>query len=261
MWPLFSHFATSDATGCSTDSITMKEETLLKLCVSNLHTIGAFQDENGDFLPISRWPGVSISIEGSVDQIEWLSYKQVEVDGYVTRVATGLSPGGSIDFQHLPRELTHFSAPRMYFEGAMETADLPRQLEVFDVHANALIGQFATESLPRILVAIDVADNKLHGSLHIDTLPYGLKSLSAGGNAFTGGLRFVNLPECIELLDVQRNAFSGSIDLRHLPNSLNNLNLQSNLLAQSRLLVGKPRASFTLLLDEDKMGNVYYAVR
>ena len=200
----------------------LSQQSRMELLVADF-TPEEFYDSTGDFLDISKWPGVNLE-EQEVKVIDWMG--------------AAFGSAAEIYLQWLPESLMLCRLDGMGVTGTVSTSGLPRDLRFFNIGKNRLSGPFETAPLPLEITILIMDANEFSGTLNIATLPPKLAEFNARENRFSGTLDFGSLPVTLKELWLNSNAFSGSIDLRHLPPSLGLLFLCENAFSQDELVVG-----------------------
>ena len=177
-----------------------------------------YQDADGEFLDVCRWPGVKCDAGGSVSTIELRSLEGTAV----------------LPLEYIPSSITSVvlrgtssrSAGRLC--GSIDAAALPLSLQVFHVANHSLTGTVDFRAFPPELQRILMDLNELTGSCDLTALPPHLSNLTIDSNRFSGGLSFAALPRSLRSLFLHNNLFVGRIDLGALPQRLRTLNLSHN---------------------------------
>ena len=252
MHRVFLIFSSADYTG-KVDARLLSEQTRMEVLFSGLDDKFDFCDADGEFKPIEEWGGVELGPDNSVRNI---SIKYTEQTLQVEMRA----PGGSIELQFIPENVTDFTLVAMQMHGTVETGVLPRNLMTFDISENNFTGTFDLCGLPQSLSKVSVDSNSLCGTLDLSGLPRSLQRLSAGYNQFTGSIDFTQLREPIDSISLQNNQLSGAIDLSNMPSSLRNVSLDCNMLSQDVLTIGSaPGQQYCISVDTLAFPEVVHA--
>ena len=249
-------FSSADYAG-KVDAQSLSEQTRMEVLFSGLDDKFDFCDADGEFKPIEAWEGVELGPDNSVRNI---SIKYTEQPWWGTQADQMRAPGGSIELQFIPENVTDFTLVAMQIHGTVETGVLPRNLMTFDISENNFTGTFDLCGLPQSLSKVNVDSNSLCGTLDLSGLPRSLERLSAGHNQFTGSIDVTQLREPIDTISLQNNQLSGTIDLSNMPPSLRHVSLDCNMLSQDVLTIGSaPGQQYCISVDTHAFPEVVHA--
>ena len=215
--------------------MTLSEQTLMEILVSEIDDHGVFQNADGEFRDLSEWGGVHVQFGEYVKRIIW--NVDTLYDIFAGEDESVLQPEGSIDMQWLPPKLTDFEISNMLLKGTVDTESLPRSLEVLCIDDNRLEGPFHLHGLPATIKKILGSRNSFSGSFDLAHHPPHLTKCDMSKNEFSGCLEIPKLPACVFHLNLERNRFCSPIDLSVLPVNLEFLCLHRNEFKQEKLVV------------------------
>ena len=122
-------------------------------------------------MPLCQRKGLRCNDDGLLETIHW----------------EFLGLRGSLNWEYLPRSLTHFSVTFSKLTGELEIGNLPSQLESLFVNDNELTGTPDLTSLPQNLDVLGLSNNLFHGVLDFSKMPHSLRILWLQNNAELGG--------------------------------------------------------------------------
>ena len=203
---------TDDAHLGRLDYASLPDQTLMEMLVEGFtgEVKKRFQTENGMFLDVCAWNGVTCDhnhhvVVAEIDQCD-----------------------GSVAFEYIPPKTTAVILNNGKLSGSLLTNTLPKEMTELDVCANRLQGTVDFTAWPDSMKCINLAMNNFTGSAVLDRLPQALELLNIQRNNFSGSLNLSNLPPRLISLDVSSNAFGGAICLENIPDSFSVLNARSN---------------------------------
>ena len=213
---------------------TLPDQTLMELFVAEVEFRSQFQDDEGDFRPISTWNGLSFQ-EESVTAIFWfqrLCTGTMDMQFLPLTLTTlsieRCSASGSLNLSNLPPQMRKFKVTQNNFSGSVNLCQLPETLEELWLNFNSLRGSLDLTQLPRSLVTANFDVNRFSGGICLTNLPKALQELYADNNAITGTIRLDGLPTRIQQITLEANKISGTVDVGALPASLRMLALSEN---------------------------------
>ena len=215
MRSIISVFLTADSehTGRFDPSL-LTQQARMELLVQHSRDKSSVCTDDGDFKPISEWPGVTFNSDGEVTCLT----RTWKIDLYA----------GTVEFQWLPETVGTLSLPYAKTEGLFRAVDFPRRMTEIRLCSNSLKGSVETAQLPAKLVELNLMDNQISGTINLCTLPDKLSWLWLNGNEITGTIDLQNLPKTLEQIDLSSNALFGNLIVRGLPTALHNINVSTN---------------------------------
>ena len=219
----------------------MSQQMIMEALCADVDNLQAFQDANGEFIPIESWEGLKFDSDGNVSKINFdskfgcnlfLNEGEEPVDENPP-----IGPGGSMDLQWIPHSVISFSISDVEISGSVDTSILPRGLEEFDISFNSFRGEFSMAGLPGGLRILNVQGNELSGSLIIADIPRRVYHFNISDNAFSGEINFGDLPPNLSVFYARKNKLYGTISLQRLPESIQGFAISGNDFAQDVLVV------------------------
>ena len=258
MFPVLCGFLTANSCNLGRCNPSLLSETqLLELLVADFADNASFLNEAGDFPALEKWEGVELKANRSVKHIRW-SNSHLNLPFVMLRGQKSVQPGGSIDFQWVPPQVTECTISWIKLEGTLETAVLPLGLEILSVPGNRLSGTFETAGLPRSLRNLSIGQNKFEGPFDLAALPREFKICFAGGNRLSGTLDFSGLPKSVETLSLAGNHFMSPLCLRAIDKALR-LDVTGNAFDQDMLHVGvSVFDAKDMHFDREQFGEIVY---
>ena len=152
------------------DACALSDQQMMELLVQDMpHE--KFQDENGEFLDISKWGRVTLNADGSVEKALFAKKKS-----------------GSIAFEYLPRRMTEFRVIDSALTGTLDTQALPQTLQTLLLMKDQFDGEVHWTELPPLLIKFNVAANQFYGSVDLTHLPQHMETFSVQKNQFSAGV-------------------------------------------------------------------------
>jgi Leucine-rich repeat (LRR) protein len=92
---------------------------------------------------------------------------------------------GTIDWNALPRDMTHLELGFNMLVGRIDLTDLPKRMEVLDLQSNHFGGPIDFTRLPETMRFLYVQNNQLTGRPDLAKLPVDLRRIMFGDNSWT----------------------------------------------------------------------------
>ena len=191
------------------------QQARMELLVQHLPNKHRLYTDEGDFKPISEWPGVTVNANDEVTNI-------------VRPWNAGDLYAGTVEFQWLPATVETISLVYGAVEGIFRAIDFPRKTTEIVITGNKLTGCIETANLPDNLRELNLMSNRISGTINLCTLPNSLESLALARNSITGKIDLQHLPQALCALNIRSNALSGGLIARNLPSHLQKVNISSN---------------------------------
>ena len=206
-----------------------------------------FQDDDGAYLPISKWKGVRRDNYNSPTSINWNDFCGIvarEMEGFfcvsalpdtmkvINLISTNFT--GSIEFDALPKNLREFTMSGHQMSGSVDLTSLPEQIRKIEFSkrersaCEGFSGTICLTQLPAFLQILGLEDGSLTGTLNLQRLNKCLERLNVDKNIFEGSLDLSGLPASLFEINVGSNALSGTIDISSVPETLRYLCISEN---------------------------------
>ena len=207
---IFQHFVhSSDSSLGRLDYDSLSDQARMEILIDGLTAESKkyYKDDNGNYIDVCDWRGVSCDTEGHIVKISRL-------DLYIS---------GSVDLAFIPPHVICFGMDFLQSTGTLETSKLPRKIQEFDISQNKFHGTVEMAGLPDCLEELNISSNAFTGSVALDKLPAQITEVDLSNNMFSGSIDLNNLPERLSSLDISRNAFSGEFVLTKAPQTLDEI--------------------------------------
>ena len=169
-----------------------------------------YQDENGLFIDVCEWQGVTCDWDSNVIRIQ----------------SSGAR--GPIALEFIPPKVTELYMNMASLSGTLSTSALPKGMECFEVGSNDFEGTVDFTTLPENMEELCLYRNTFTGSAALNRLPQGFRKLWIQANNFSGSLHLKNLPPNFVYLDASSNEFNGEFCVENIPMSLSRIRACGN---------------------------------
>ena len=222
----------------------LTQQARMEILVQNSRSKSAVCTDEGDFKPISEWPGVTFNSDGEVTCL--------------TRTWGSDLYAGTVDFRWLPETVGTLSLPYAKTEGLFRAVDFPRRMAEIRLRSNWLKGSVETAQLPTKLVELSLTSNQISGTINLRTLPEFMEILLLTQNKITGTVNLQHLPHWLRVLDLRANALCGDLIVANLPDSLTRLNVSYNRFMGKLEVEGR---TFETLKELRAVGNSFLEIK
>mmetsp|Transcript_40166 Transcript_40166/g.63539 ORF Transcript_40166/g.63539 Transcript_40166/m.63539 type:complete len:231 (+) Transcript_40166:1-693(+) len=188
MTPEILLFFSEDSNLARVDVTTLPQQTLMEMVVDGFENKGRLFDDDGCYLDVDKWTGVTVNANAEVHDVDWRDYQDRH-----------FPEGGTLELRWLPGTVVGFALTGSEMHGTVEIGRLPEVMERLYLQRNWLSGTIDLPLMPRPMIYLILHTNRFHGPLNLQNIPDTLTDLLLNSNSFSGTVRIGELPDIISV--------------------------------------------------------------